>query len=41
MASIAIMMGGGGHTKAAGAYAKGSIEQIKSKVIQEIRKQLR
>ena len=41
VASIAIMMGGGGHTKAAGAYAKGSIEQIKSKVIQEIRKQLR
>lgn len=41
VASIAIMFGGGGHTKAAGAYQKGTAEQIKEKLIKEIRKQLK
>ena len=37
---ISIMLGGGGHRKAAGAYMKGDTEQIKNKVLQEVRKQL-
>lgn len=41
VANIAIMFGGGGHDKAAGAYAKGTPEQIKNKVLQEVRKQLK
>ncbi len=41
VANIAIMLGGGGHQKAAGAYQKGTPEQIKEKVLIEIRKQLR
>lgn len=41
VASIAIMLGGGGHKKAAGAYGKGTVEQIKSKVLSEVRKQLK
>ena len=35
------MLGGGGHIKAAGAYVKGTPEEIKNKVLQEVRKQLR
>ena len=41
VASIAIMFGGGGHKKAAGAYVKGTPEQIKNKVLQEVKKQLK
>ncbi|MBR3003137.1 MAG: DHH family phosphoesterase [Clostridia bacterium] len=41
VAEIAIMFGGGGHKKASGAYIKGTIEQIKNKLLQEISKQLR
>lgn len=41
VASIAIMLGGGGHHKAAGAYGKGTPEQIKEKVLMEVRKQLK
>lgn len=41
VASIAIMLGGGGHHKAAGAYGKGTPEQIKERVLSEVRKQLR
>ena len=41
VANIAIMLGGGGHDKAAGAYAKGTLEQIKNKVLQEVRKKLK
>lgn len=41
VAKIAIMFGGGGHYKAAGAYVKGTPEEIKNKVLQEIRKQLK
>ena len=35
------MLGGGGHIKAAGAYGKGSVEQIRDKVLKEVRKQLK
>lgn len=41
VANIALMLGGGGHIKAAGAYVKGTPEEIKNKVLQEVRKQLR
>ena len=40
VASIAIMLGGGGHLRAAGAYGKGTVEQIRDKVLKEVRKQL-
>ena len=41
VSEIAIMLGGGGHIKAAGAYGKGSVEQIRDKVLKEVRKQLK
>lgn len=41
VANIAIMLGGGGHHKAAGAYCKGTPEQIKEKVLNEVKKQLK
>lgn len=41
VAKIAIMLGGGGHYKAAGAYVKGTPEQIKTKILQEVKKQLK
>lgn len=41
VANIAIMFGGGGHDKAAGAYSGGLPEQIKEKVLKEVEKQLR
>lgn len=40
VANIAIMFGGGGHKKAAGAYINGTAEQIKNKIVQEVKKQL-
>lgn len=40
VSNIAIMLGGGGHQKAAAATVKGTIEQIKEKVITEVKKQL-
>ena len=40
VAKIAIMLGGGGHLKAAGAYMRGTPEEIKNKVLKEIKKQL-
>ena len=40
VANIAIMFGGGGHKKAAGAYINGTVEQIKDKIVQEVKKQL-
>lgn len=41
VAQIAIMLGGGGHIRAAGAYGKGTPEQIREKVLKEVRKQLK
>ena len=41
VAEIAIMLGGGGHTKAAGAYSKGTVEEIKNKIVNEVKKQLK
>ena len=39
VADICLMLGGGGHPRAAGAYASGTIEQIKEKILNEARKQ--
>lgn len=41
VAEIAIMFGGGGHAKAAGAYSKGTVEEIKNKIVNEVKKQLK
>ena len=41
VSDICLMFGGGGHPKAAGTYMKGTIEQIKEKLLIEIRKQLK
>ncbi len=41
VADVAVMFGGGGHIKAAGAYAVGGVEQIKEKLVHEIKKQLK
>lgn len=41
VADVAIMFGGGGHIKAAGAYANGTLEEIKIRLINEIKKQLK
>ncbi len=40
VADICIMFGGGGHTNAAGAFMTGTIDQIKEKVVAEIKEQL-
>ncbi len=41
VADICLMFGGGGHVKAAGAFAIGTAEQIKEKILVEVRKQLK
>lgn len=41
VSKVAIMFGGGGHIKAAGAYGKGTLEQIKNKILYEVKKQLK
>ena len=41
VADICLMFGGGGHIRAAGAFSTGTPNQIKNKVLNEVRKQLR
>ncbi len=41
VSDICIMFGGGGHPKAAGALVQGNVEQVKEKVMKEIRKVLK
>ena len=41
VSDVCIMFGGGGHIRAAGAFCLGTVEQIKEKVINEIKKQLK
>ena len=41
VSDVCIMFGGGGHIRAAGAFCLGTAEQIKEKVLTEIRKQLK
>ena len=41
VSDVCLMFGGGGHVRAAGAFSTGTPEQIKVKVLNEIKKQLR
>ncbi len=41
VSNVCIMFGGGGHPKAAGAFLTGTPEQIKEKIIAELKKQLK
>ena len=41
VSDVCIMFGGGGHIRAAGAFCLGTPEQIKEKIVAEIRKQLK
>lgn len=41
VSDVCIMFGGGGHEKAAGAAIQGDIEQVKQKIINELKKVLR
>ena len=41
VSDVCIMFGGGGHIRAAGAFCLGTVEQIKEKVINEVKKQLK
>ncbi len=41
VSDICIMFGGGGHPKAAGALIQGNVEQVKEKIMKEIRKVLK
>ncbi len=40
VADVCMMFGGGGHTKAAGCYIPGSLEQVKEKMINKIKEYL-
>ena len=40
VADVCLMFGGGGHPRAAGAFIQGTAEQIKQRVLVEVRKQL-
>jgi phosphoesterase RecJ-like protein len=41
VADVALMLGGGGHIRAAGCFVQGSVEEVKEKVLSEIRKVLK
>lgn len=41
VADVALMFGGGGHIKAAGCFVQGTVEEVKQKVLSEIRKVLK
>lgn len=41
VSDICLMFGGGGHPRAAGALIQGNVEQVKEKVLKEIRKALK
>ena len=38
VADVALMLGGGGHIRAAGCFIQGTVEEVKEKVLSEIRK---
>ena len=40
VSDICILFGGGGHPRAAGALIQGTVEQVKEKVMKEVRKAL-
>ena len=41
VSDVCLMLGGGGHQRAAGAFVQGTIEQVKQRVLSEIKKQLK
>ena len=41
VSDVCLMFGGGGHEKAAGAVLQGNIEQVKQKIMNELKKVLR
>ncbi len=41
VSDVCLVFGGGGHARAAGAFSTGTPEQIKNKVLNEVRKQLK
>ena len=41
VADVALMLGGGGHIKAAGCFVQGTVEEVKEKILSEIRKVLK
>ena len=40
VSDVCLMFGGGGHPRAAGANVQGNVEQVKEKVLKEVRKAL-
>ena len=38
VADVALMLGGGGHIKAAGCFVQGTVQEVKEKILSEIRK---
>ena len=40
VSDICLMFGGGGHLKAAGCLIQGNVEQVKEKIMKEIKKAL-
>ena len=40
VSDVAMMFGGGGHPRAAGAFVQGNVEQVKAKILTELRKVL-
>ena len=41
VSGVCMMFGGGGHEKAAGAVIQGDIEQVKQKIMKELKKVLK
>ena len=41
VSDVCMMFGGGGHEKAAGAVIQGDIEQVKQKIMKELKKVLK
>jgi len=41
VADVALMLGGGGHVRAAGCFVSGTVEEVKEKILSEIRKVLK
>lgn len=41
VADVALMLGGGGHIRAAGCFVQGTVEEVKEKILSEIRKVLK
>ena len=40
VSDVCLMFGGGGHARAAGAKVQGTVQQVKEKIIKEVKKYL-